>query len=935
MPVEPLSAAGPPPGPAPVARQPHSRWGVPLLAAAIVAGLVPRVLLILQGKINSDEAIVGLMGMEILKGHHFAFYMGQGYMGSLEAYVAALLFALFKPSAPALKLAPFLFFLAAAWFHHRLAARLFGDLAARLTLVFLFCSSWCFSAWSFAPRGGYMTALALGGAALLLGARMQADGGGVRQNLLMGVLCGLGLWTHFFFVYYILPLGLFIVLPTLRPAGRLRRLASLTAGFLAGALPLIVWNLRHGMESFRLRKFVGRLDVWENLRNLVERQIPYLLGGSRLDERGFFWLPVAWIVMAAWAAAAMWYLCRAGARCARGSADCRASLLLPGVATTAVFLFLGTGFGSMNTQRYLLPVYPVAAIALAVLAADLWRRKAALGAALTLFIVGINLWGAAAFALTKGIPEGQVQKREVAEVLEFCRKEGVRTAWAEHWTCYLLTFLSREELIVADAERERYEPFQRLVAGSSGAALIYDGESPDIATALKTLGLRWVEGRAAHWTVYANPGSDPAIGPIDRRLHTRVSGTEGGAFVPLPEGGVRTAAAQAAGDRAILEIGSVQQVNGIVLSPGEERREHPFQLSVETSLGGTSWEPAATVESVVDGLYWDGGIRRDHSGTAMVRFRPRPAAFVRVTLGEPLKNRRWSLAKADVTVAEEQFTASSDTTTKRGIILFQSRVEGRWQIFSLDLATGKRTRLARSGADDTYPVASPDGAWIVFESTREGSPAIWRMRADGTGAERLSEGGRGCTTPCWGAGGSSILYNCSEGGREEIFALDLAARRERPVTKSFWRSILPDVSPDGKQIAFARNELGWDVYRMNTDGSEVRQLTSKGGNCRPDWSPGGKRIAYVSDVADGKGDIWTMDADGGNPVRVTDGDDSYDYNPAWSPDGRWIVYETTKGSKSGPWSLAVLPASGGTPILLTPAGADDRYPDWTPGGNDR
>lgn len=265
-----------------------------------------------------------------------------------------------------------------------------------------------------------------------------------------------------------------------------------------------------------------------------------------------------------------------------------------------------------------------------------------------------------------------------------------------------------------------------------------------------------------------------------------------------------------------------------------------------------------------------------------------------------------------------------------GIILFQSRVDELWQIFSLDLSSGARTRLTRSPADDNYPSASPDGSWIVFESTRDGSKAVWLMRADGTGAERLTDAGRDCTAPNWGSGGSSILYNCPQSGREQIFVLELNPRRERMITNSFWPSILPAVPPDGSAIAFTRSKLGWDVYRMNPDGSGATALTSEGGNCRPDWSPDGKRIAFVSDVADGKGDVWTMDADGGNKVRVTAGDDSYDYNPAWSPDGQWIVYETTKGTKRGPWSLAVIPAGGGTPALLTPPGADDRYPDWAP-----
>jgi TolB protein len=264
-----------------------------------------------------------------------------------------------------------------------------------------------------------------------------------------------------------------------------------------------------------------------------------------------------------------------------------------------------------------------------------------------------------------------------------------------------------------------------------------------------------------------------------------------------------------------------------------------------------------------------------------------------------------------------------------GLILFQSRVEDRWQIFSLDLTGGRRTRLTLLPGDNTYPNASPDGKWVVFESNRDGAPAVWRMRIDGSSPERLTPLGRPSRSPVWGPGGD-VTYECVIGNREEICSLDLASRRERRLTKSFWKSILPHVSPDGSSIAFARNELGWDVYRMKADGSDVRSITSKGGNCRPDWSFDGRRIAWVSDVADGKGDVWTMDPDGRNQSRVTAGDDSYDYDPSWSPDGRWIVYQTTKGSKKGPWSLALIPAAGGMPRLLTPAGTDDRFPDWVP-----
>jgi TolB protein len=268
----------------------------------------------------------------------------------------------------------------------------------------------------------------------------------------------------------------------------------------------------------------------------------------------------------------------------------------------------------------------------------------------------------------------------------------------------------------------------------------------------------------------------------------------------------------------------------------------------------------------------------------------------------------------------------------RGRIIFQSRAEGRWQIFLLDLKTRTRTQLTRSAGDNNHPSFSPGGDWIAFESTRDGgAPAIYRMRADGSSPERLTTGTDPCHSPCWRPDGKAIAYDSPRGRTYEIYGLDVATRREWQITRSFWRSILPHWSPDGLRIAFTRNEFGWGVYRMNADGSDVKGLATQGGNCRPDWSPDGTRLAYVSPAADRKGDIWTMDPDGGAASRLTLDASRYDYDPAWSPDGQWIVYQSTANNKKdGPWSLCAIPAAGGEPVRLSPEGVDDRFPDWAP-----
>ena len=100
---------------------------------------------------------------------------------------------------------------------------------------------------------------------------------------------------------------------------------------------------------------------------------------------------------------------------------------------------------------------------------------------------------------------------------------------------------------------------------------------------------------------------------------------------------------------------------------------------------------------------------------------------------------------------------------------------------------------------------------------------------------------------------------------------------------------------DGK-IAFISDREGLgDVWIMNADGSDPVNLT-QGRHCAsPTWSPDGTKIAYISHTL-GNGEIWVMDADGSNPQQVTDdSDDSArkDYL-SWSADGRSIHYTTSR-----------------------------------------
>lgn len=145
------------------------------------------------------------------------------------------------------------------------------------------------------------------------------------------------------------------------------------------------------------------------------------------------------------------------------------------------------------------------------------------------------------------------------------------------------------------------------------------------------------------------------------------------------------------------------------------------------------------------------------------------------------------------------------------------------------------------------------------------------------------------------------------------------------------------VSPDGKTLVF--DMLG-DIYAVPIEGGEARALTDGiEWNYQPRYSPDGQRIAFVSD-RDGGDNLWIMDADGGHPRAVTDEAEHLVHNPAWSPDGDYLV------GKKGFYSTRSIPAGeiwmfhhgGGNGVNLVerPNGARDQKnrsePAFSPDG---
>ena len=156
-----------------------------------------------------------------------------------------------------------------------------------------------------------------------------------------------------------------------------------------------------------------------------------------------------------------------------------------------------------------------------------------------------------------------------------------------------------------------------------------------------------------------------------------------------------------------------------------------------------------------------------------------------------------------------------------------------------------------------------------------------------------------------------------------FIALALACGSQPDPTPTPWPT--PDNSTVSR-IAFATNRDGnWEVYVMNSDGSNPHNVTnSPGTDSHPSWSPDGSKIAFQSE-RDGNWEIYVMNADGSEQTRMTN-DRGIDRSPAWSPDGAKIAFVSDRAGRHSVWTMN---SEDGSELEdVTGSYANSRWPTW-------
>jgi TolB protein len=175
-------------------------------------------------------------------------------------------------------------------------------------------------------------------------------------------------------------------------------------------------------------------------------------------------------------------------------------------------------------------------------------------------------------------------------------------------------------------------------------------------------------------------------------------------------------------------------------------------------------------------------------------------------------------------------------------LAFSSSMDGNMEIYVAEVETspvriGKTRRLTFNQSIDQAPAWSPNDREIVFTSDRGGTNQIYIMDADGTNPRRISFGANHHDAPAWSPNGDKIVYVARVGNVFDLYLYHVRSGQIGKLLETSARNESPSWSPDGRHVVFTSNMRGNNqIFAIDADGQNLRQLTTAGENKLPDWS---------------------------------------------------------------------------------------------------
>ncbi len=396
--------------------------------------------------LDSDEAVVGLMGRHFLHGEHTVFFWGQSHGGSVEAIIAAAIFAVVGSSSLALKAVPLLLDSVAAVLVWRIGIRVLDRRLALAAAVLFWIWPATYVFWSTKERGFYYACLVLGLVVLLCTLRLVEKPDRWVDWAVLGLAAGLGWWTSPQIMYYVIPAAAWLLFRV--PLALWRAPVSLLTAFL-GAWPWTRYNLDHHWESLVVPPGLVHGTYWDHLVTFFTQALPMAVG--TMTPYSYRWVVPS--------VGPLLYL---GVLVILGFAFRRPAgmgLVLLFAAAYPFIHAISPLSQFVDEARYLVYLSP----ALALLGIAALRRGPAIGAAmagaLALTVIALGVLAEPPRASGGSVPI----PASMTSLVRDLEQRGVHHAFGIYWIAYRLTFESREQVVAASTDTVRYPPFQDQV----------------------------------------------------------------------------------------------------------------------------------------------------------------------------------------------------------------------------------------------------------------------------------------------------------------------------------------------------------------------------------------------------------------------------------------------------------------------------------------
>lgn len=280
--------------------------------------------------------------------------------------------------------------------------------------------------------------------------------------------------------------------------------------------------------------------------------------------------------------------------------------------------------------------------------------------------------------------------------------------------------------------------------------------------------------------------------------------------------------------------------------------------------------------------------------------------------------------------AVEPTITSPPISSLDGQILFSVYPDGDIAVMNVDGSDRRLLLDERMTGDimtDRFAAWQSGGNAISYVVDDFKRADIWLMPVDGGAGQLLVTEVAPVTSHSWSPDGKRLAFVSAE---HAICVLDLADDTITKLTDEHLRDARdPDWSPDGSAIAFSASDgRNQDIYVVSADGTGLARITSHTAlDKHPDWSPGGMQLAFSSTRRSQRfSDIYLLDLnlgteeEGNQPTPLTAAD-TLEVRPDWSPEGSWIAYMSYELG-AGHGLIYAVSAGGGAPVQVT---ADNVY----------